>query len=151
MQRRLAATLLVLLAACSARPETPEEKVRAVLTAVEKAAEDRDVAALLEHVSESYRDARGNDRQALAQLATFHFLQNRGVHLFVEIRQVVVEIPGEARAAAVVAMAGRPIASAEALPSLHASLYYFDVELREEAGGWRIVRATWSPATIDDF
>jgi hypothetical protein len=150
MRRVLAAALLTLLA-CSEAPQSPEERVRAALEAVEEAAEARDVAALKEHISDSYADARGNDKQKLAGLATFHFMQNRGVHLLLEVRKVVVEVPGEARAAALVAMAGRPIAGREALPGLNASLYYFDVELAEEDGDWRITRATWSPATIDDF
>ena len=63
----------------------------------------------------------------------------------------MIEIPGEARAAALVAMAGRPIPGPEALPAMNASLYYFDVELHEENDGWKIVRASWSPATSDDF
>ena len=148
---RIAAAALLLLVACSGAPETPEDQVRAVLAAVETAAEERDVGALKEHVSDAYRDARGNDRQALAGLATVHFLQNRGIHLLVQVRKIVIEVPGEARAAALVAMAGRPIPGPEALPSLNANLYYFDIELHEEDGAWKIVRATWSPATVDDF
>ena len=89
--------------------------------------------------------------QAVAGLATVHFMQHRGIHLLVQVRKVVIESPGEARAAALVAMAGSPIPGPEALPTLNASLYYFDVELRAEDGGWKIVRATWSPATADDY
>jgi hypothetical protein len=147
---RFAACLAVVLLACRA-PESPEEQVRAVLAAVEEAAEARDVGALKEHLSAEYRDARGNDRQAVAGLATVHFMQHRGIHLLVQVRKVVVEVPGEARAAALVAMAGTPIPGPEALPALNASLYYFDVELHEEDGAWKIVRASWSPATADDF
>ena len=125
--------------------------MRAVLSAIETAAEARDVGALREHVSESYSDRRGNDARALAGIATFHFMQHRSVHLLTRVRHVEVSAPGEARAVALVAMAGTPIPGPEALAGLRASLYYFDVRLREEDGTWRVASAEWEPATADDF
>jgi hypothetical protein len=149
--RRLALAALMALLGCSEPAQSPEDRVRETLAAVEQAAEAKDAAALKDHISDAYSDAHGNDKQKLAGIATFHFMQNRGVHLLLQVRKVVVEVPGEARAVALVAMAGRPIDGPDALPSLNASLYYFDVELAEEDGDWRITRASWSPATIDDF
>ena len=146
---RCAAVVLVL--ACSGDPASPEERVRAVLAAIETAAEARDVGALRAHVSEGYADPRGNDAQALARIATFHFMQNRSVHLLSRVRELEVTAPGEARAEALVAMAGAPIPGPEALPALRASLYRFEVRLREEDGEWRVASAEWQPAVADDF
>jgi hypothetical protein len=143
--------LLALALACSGDPTTPEERVRAVLAAIERAAEARDVGALREHVSESYADARGQDARALAALATLHFMRNQSVYLLTRIRRVELPAPGEARAEALVAMAGRPIPGPEALAGLRANLYRFDVELREEDGRWRVSGGDWAPATPDDF
>jgi len=137
--------------ACADAPANPEERVRAVLAAIEAAAEARDVGALKEHVSESYSDPRGNDARALAGIATFHFMQNRSVHLLTRVRHVEVSAPGEARAVALVAMAGTPIPGPEALSGLRANLYYFDLRFREEDGSWRVASAEWQPATADDF
>src|SRR5262245_11497622 len=113
--RRLHVAFCLALAACSGPAESPEDRVRAALAELEAAAEARDVGALKERISEAYSDAHGNDKQKLAGLATFHFMQNRGVHLLLQVRKVMVERPGEARAAALVAMAGRPISGPEAL------------------------------------
>ena len=136
---------------CSGEPATPEERVRAVLAEIERAAEARDVGALKEHVSESYADARGQDKRALAGLATLHFMRNQSVYLLTRIRRVELPAPGEARAEALVAMAGRPIPGPEALAALRASLYRFEVELREEDGRWLVHGADWAPAVVDDF
>jgi hypothetical protein len=151
---RCGATLAVALGlalACADAPETPEERVRAVLAAIEEAAEARDVAALRDQLSESYSDARGNDARAVAGIATFHFMQNRSLHLLVRVRHVEVAASGEARAFALVAMAGSPIPGPEALAALRGSLYAFDVRLREEDGSWRVTSAQWEPAKADDF
>jgi hypothetical protein len=145
------AIALGLALACADAPETPEERVRAALGAIEEAAEARDVAALREQLSETYSDARGNDARAVAGIATFHFMQNRSLHLLVRVRHVEVTAPGEARAVALVAMAGSPIPGPEALAALRGSLYYFDVRLREEDGSWRVTSAQWEPAKADDF
>lgn len=151
MLRAALAAGVALVLACADAPETPEERVRAVLGAIEAAAEARDVGALKEHLSESYRDDRGNDARAVAGIATFHFMQNRSVHLLTRVRHVEVAAPGEARAVALVAMAGTPIPGPEALPGLRANLYSFDVRLAEEDGSWRVTSARWEPATADDF
>jgi hypothetical protein len=151
MLRAAFAAGAALALACADAPATPEERVRAVLAEIEAAAEARDVGALKEHVSESYSDPRGNDARALAGIATFHFMQNRSVHLLTRVRHVEVSAPGEARAVALVAMAGTPIPGPDALPGLRADLYSFDVRLREEDGRWRVASARWEPATADDF
>jgi hypothetical protein len=136
---------------CSGPSQTPEERVRGVLAAIETAAEARDVAALKEHVSESYRDEQGNDRRALAGVATLHFMQHDSVHLLTRVRAVEFVRDDEAQALALVAMAGTPIESAAWLDSLRADLYRFELTLRDEDGAWRVTSASWSPATSDDF
>jgi len=125
--------------------------VRAVLAAIESAAEVRDVGALKEHLSEQYADDRGQDKRAVAGLATFHFMRNQSVHLLTLVRDVRISAPGEAHAQTLVAMAGRPIPGPEALASLRADLYRFDVEMRDEDGTWRVLRAAWAPASADEF
>jgi hypothetical protein len=71
--------------------------------------------------------------------------------MLTRVRHVEVSPPGEARAVAVVAMAGTPIPGPEALSGLRANLYFFDVRLRQEDGSWRVTSAQWEPATVEDL
>lgn len=151
MRRRACAALALAALACGPDPQTPEERVRAVFAAMETAAQERDVAALKEHVSEAYGDARGHDKREIGALAGMHLLRNESVHLLTRVRGVEIGPEGEARAIALVAMAGAPIPGPELLPTLRADLYRFDVELREEDGAWRITRAEWRPASLAEF
>ena len=150
-KRSLAALAGLLALACSQPPATPEARVRAVLAALESAAEARDVAAMKEHVSERYRDARGQDKRAAAGLLAMHFLRNRAVYLLTRVDSVLAPEAGPASASVLVAMAGSPIASPAALPGLRADLYRFDFELAEEDGAYRITGASWHPASLGDF
>ncbi len=153
MMRTCAAALVaLLLAGCSGEPDSPETAVRATLAAIEKAAGERDVDALREHVSDAYRDARRNGKREVVQLAALHLLRNQAVYTFSRIHSLDTSEPGVAQVQALVALAGRPIPDAEALLTVRADLYRFDVRLREEEPGvWRVVAADWMPAALSDF
>jgi hypothetical protein len=146
------AVVALLLAGCSAEPDSPEAAVRATLAAIERAAGERDVDALGDHVSDAYRDAHRNEKREVVQLAALHLLRNQAVYTFSRIQSLEVDEPGRARVQALVALAGRPIPDAEALVTVRADLYRFDVRLAEEEPGvWRVVAADWKPATLSDF
>jgi hypothetical protein len=146
-----AALGLWLLALACADRTPPEERVREVLAALEEGAQERDAGAMKQHVSEAYSDAHGNDKRQVAQLVAFHLLRNQSVYLLTRVQGVELAAPGEAKARVLVAMAGTPIESPEALLGLRADLYRFDLAFREEDGAWRVRSADWGPATVQDF
>jgi len=152
MRRFVAASLaFVLVVACSGGEPSPEERVRAVIDALEKAAEARDVGALKPHLSETYADSYGNDRRALLGLATAHFMRHQSVYLLVRVNGIERPEPTRAQVDAFVALAGQPIRDPAALPELRADLYRFALTLRDEGGDWRVTSAEWHPATLLDF
>jgi hypothetical protein len=146
-----AAAVGALALACSGDPASPEERVRAVLAALEEGAQKRNAGDMKEHVSEGYSDAQGNDKRAVAQLVAFHLLRNQSVYLLTRVRSVEIAAPGQARAEVLVAMAGTKIEGPEALLALRADLYRFDLGFAEEDGDWRVRSAEWRPASVDDF
>lgn len=147
-----AAALAGALVACSRAPDSPEDQVRATLAAIESAADGRDAGAIGEHVSEAYADARGHDKREVVQVAALHLLRNQAVYTLSRIQSVDATESGRARVRALVALAGRPIPDLDALAVVNADLYRFDVALREEEPGtWRVVSASWAPATLADF
>ena len=146
------AALALLVAACRGEDSSPEAAVRRTLAAIETAARAKELSAIVEHVSEAYADERGNDRQAVRQIAAFHLLRNQSVHTLTRIRSVSFPEPGLAEAEALVALAGTAIPDADVLATVRADFYRFDVTLREEEPGtWRVTSAQWRPAALDDF
>jgi hypothetical protein len=141
---------LALLLGC-ASADTPEDQVRRVLAELEAAAQAKDVGAMGDHLSATYRDTQGNDRRGVLGLATGHFMRNKSVYIFSRIAEVEITEPGIARAEALVALAGTPIQDARSLVDVRADLYRFDVRLRDEGGEWRVTAAAWQPATLSDF
>jgi hypothetical protein len=140
------------LPACAAEPDSPEAQIRALLQQAEAAAEEKNVGALKQLLSESYSDDHGQDRQAVAGLLTFTFLRNQSVHLLTRVRSIEFPEPAQARTTVFVAMAGTPIPGIDELPRVRADLYRFDFSLGDEGSGdWRVTRAAWRRASADDF
>jgi outer membrane biogenesis lipoprotein LolB len=142
MLRRLvlAFTTLVLLAGC-ADDASPEQQVRSVIDAMELAAEERDVGALMEHISANFRDANGQDRSEASRYVRGFFLANQSVHLLTRIESLEFPAPDEARIKLQVGMAGRGGGTGDA--GLSADLYNFDVALLRENGEWKVSYADW--------
>lgn len=147
----LASALLVCsLAACS-QPETPEQRIRALIGDAERAAEKKQVGELRGYVSERYADEAGRDRRTIAGILRLYLLRHDAIHLFTRIAAVSFPEPGRAETVVYVAMAGRPIVSAEEVAAFRANLYRFEISLAEEGADWRVVGAAWRFAEPADF
>ena len=139
------------LAGCRGERQTPEQQVRALIQAAAVAAEQRDLGALRELLSDRYADDQGQDKRAVEGLLRLHFLRNESVHLSLRIRSVNLPQPDRAEATVLVAMAGVPIKTATELPALRADLHRFDIDFAFENKHWRVVRAAWQRAEPGDF
>ena len=132
--------LALLLTACSDRA-SPEQEVRAVIDSMELAAEARDVGDLLEHLSDNYRDALGQDRQQAALYARGYFVTNQSVHLLTRIESLEFPAADQARVKLQVGMAGRGGATGQG--DLSADLHDFDLVLVREGSEWKVSYADW--------
>jgi hypothetical protein len=129
----------MLLYGCS-DPQSPGQKVRAVIEQMEQAAEARDVGEFSEHVSTSYRDEYGQGREAAARYARGYFMANQSIHLLTRIENLEFPATDEARATVLVGMVGRDQGEDW---SLAADLYRFKVTLVDEDGEWKVTYAEW--------
>jgi hypothetical protein len=130
-----------MFAGCS-REESPEEQVRAVIAAGEAAAEARDLADLLEHVSPAFRDAHGGGPDELKQYLRGYFVMHQSVHLLTRVESVEFPYRDYARVQLKVGMLGRESAGATSL-DLAADVKQIVLELALEDDEWRVVRAAW--------
>jgi hypothetical protein len=139
--RRLARAVCVitLIALACSDPETPEAQVRAVLSAIEQAAEEGDMGEFKQHVSESYSDELGHDRRELMAYLTYNVMRRSGRHVLLRVQRVDLRDDGLAEVSAAAGLMGSRTQSA----GLSADVYHVDLDLRLEDGDWRIVWAQW--------
>ena len=149
--RLLAVVFLILLQSCSSDPETPEERIRALIDAGETAVESRDLSEVTALISQHYFDKQGLDRAAVRRLIAGQFLMHPSIHLLVQTDEIRLVTPERAEVLIYVAMSGTRLDRAEDLLGLRADLYRFDLGLEKEDENWRIRGGRWRRATAGDF
>ncbi len=152
---RLAACGLVafalVLGACGRNELSPEEQVRAMITAAELEAQAKDLVALKARIAPDYSDRFGRDRAELLGFLRLHFLRNERIHLLVRVAEIEVDPKGRARAHVLVGTAGRPIPALEALADAAADLLWVDLEFALREGQWTVTSADWQRARLEDL
>ena len=142
--------LLALLAGCS-DPLSPEARVRETLDRAEQAIEARSLSDAKALLAETFRDSDGRERATVMRLLAGYFLQHPSIHLLVQVQRIDFPAPELAEVTLYAAMAGREINDPGQLTALRASLYRFDLQLRDIDGEWRLVGGAWRPASGRDF
>ena len=137
------AVATMLVSACEA--SDPEAEIRALLAAAEEAAEARDVGFFGSALGESFRDARGNDRDELIRMVRGFFIANQRIEIVSRIDEIVLEGEDAARAVVHAGMAGQRTGAA-LIDGIDADLYRFELELVNDGGDWQIIGADYRRA-----
>ena len=108
--KRFACVLvLALFAAGCGDDTTSEQRFRETLAEMDRAAEDRELADFMDHVSEEYTDSQGRTWEDIRRLAQLHLLRNRNLHVYRHVTQLDLVEDESARAVVLVALAGSPV------------------------------------------
>jgi len=139
----IAIALAALASGCGA--SDPQAEIRALLVAAEGAAEARDVGFFGDAIGANYRDARGNDREAVLRMLRGLFIANQRVEIVSRIDEIVMEGADAARVVVHAGMVGRRT-DATLLDGLDADLYRFELELVNDGGNWQVIGAEFKRA-----
>lgn len=132
--------LVVLLVACSARQDAPEDEIREWLERGERLVGEEDRRGLIEMISPAYADARGNDRDGLNDRFRLLFLRTDPMTLLTRVEAITVIDGSAAEVKLDVGMAGRDDLSAL---GYNASAYRFELELVHDGDDWQLISARW--------
>jgi hypothetical protein len=131
--------ICAVLAGCGGPSGTPEEAVRAWVADGEVAAESKDRRGLVDMISESYADARGNERQDIGNLMRFYFLRQENVAILTKVDNVAMHGDSAAEVSLTVGLAGMN----DSLFSLSANAFQFELELEFDGDDWLLIGARW--------
>ena len=120
----------IFLLACSAKT-SDEDEVRALVGAVEAAAEARDTSDVLEHVADNYADSSGFDKSQLHNFLRGYFLAHPRLELLVRIESLEFPVDGLAQA----------VISVTTVDITDPGAQRLKVEFRHSASSWQVVRA----------
>ena len=143
---RAAALALSLLAlvSCSGDGPSAEDRVRTLIDNMAQSVEAGSVRQMDDFLHPRYSDRLHANRRAAIRTLFGLTRRHRGIHLFTLTKAVDLTSQQDAAKAVVfVAMTGVPVESVEALISLKADLYRFELDLVDEGDGWRILSGRW--------
>jgi ketosteroid isomerase-like protein len=136
--------LMPLADGCS--KETEEDRVKKVITSVQKAAEEKKISAVLDHVSKNYLDPQGNDYNGIKGLLAFYFFRHQKVSVYMpNVDIVVTGQTAKAQFQAILTGRGTGESAGGVLPEALGA-YTFDVLFNKENGQWRVTSAKWERA-----
>src|SRR5262245_39128246 len=149
---RLCSLLAMLAAGCRSAPDSPEAQIRALIAKAEKAAEEKDLATLKSLVSDRYSDEQRRDKRTVVGTVGYVLLRNKSIHLLTQVRTIEFPAPKQADCVVFVAMAARAMQGIDELSRLHADIYRVDFSAADEGtANWKVTRAEWRPAGIEDL
>ena len=140
--------ILLLVQACS--DEDSADQIRHLIDSAVQAAEDRSPDGLSELLHSDFNDQQGNNRQQLAKLLRLYFFRHKNIHLFTRMDSIEMLSANQASVSLHVAMAGTVISDVNALSSLSARIYRFELQLVKQ-DDWLLRHASWKPASIGAF
>ena len=143
-------TLILLLAQACSDDDSTEDQIRHLIENAVQAAEDRRLDGLSDLMHSDFIDQRGNNRQQLAKLLRVYFFRHKSIHLFTRIDSIEMLTANQASVSLHVAMAGTVISDVNALSSLSARIYRFELQLIKQ-DDWLLRHASWEPASIGVF
>jgi hypothetical protein len=128
------------LAACGGPPESTEQQLRAWVDRGHVAAESKDRRALVEMISPTYSDARGNSRDDIENLFRYYFLRAKKVGLLISIDDIDTFDDTAAQVMLTVAMG----ATTDSALGFNADAWEFELDLEKAGDEWLLVSGRWN-------
>jgi hypothetical protein len=126
---------------------TDEDRIKKVVSSIQRSAEKKKIRVILDQVSKTYRDPRGNDFDGIKGLLSFYFFRHKTVGVFIpSIEASVRGDEGTATFTAVLSAKGIDGEEASVILPDALGAYNFDVSFRKEEGKWKVVSAAWERA-----
>ena len=136
----MTALLCAGLAACGGPAGSTEQQVQAWVDRGHEAAEAKDRDELVDMISPTYADARGNSRDDIENLFRFYFLRTNKVALLVSVDDIDVIDDTAAEVMLTVGMG----ATTDSALGFNADAYHFALELENDGDGWLLVSGRWN-------
>lgn len=136
-------SITLILSACSSdEPMSEEQQVRAVIEAMELAAQERSLSGVMQHVSPKYKDAKANDFKAVQRLVQFQFIRNQNINIFSKVSELEI-IDNAAAVEMSLAMTSGKLDLSDESNRLRADTFRFSLLFIKENNDWRLQSASW--------
>ena len=128
-----------MLAACGGPKTGPEESLRQWVDQGQKAADEEDRSTILDMISPSYVDGRGNSRDDIGDILRLYFFRMDGVAFVTRIEELNIIGDTAAELVLTVGIAAKHSGTF----GFSADAYRFEMELELDGDDWLLLGARW--------
>jgi hypothetical protein len=134
-------TITTLVLGC--HKETDEDKVKKVITTIQKSAEEKDIKKIINSLSKTYNDPQGFNYDSIKGLLLGYFFQHPKISAYITNMEISIENTSAKASFQAVLTGGSKTGSAADIIPESLGIYAFVVEMKKEPDGWKITSATW--------
>ncbi len=135
---------LVWLPAC--HKKTDADRVKEVVTTIQKAAGDKDIGKILRNLSKTYHDSHGNDYDGMKAFLLGYFFRHQKISVYITDLDVTVSGTKAQAVFHAILSGGKKTESLSTLLPESLGMYAFTVDFAKEDGDWKVVSADWKRA-----
>lgn len=123
--------------------ETEQDKVKKVITDIQKAAEEKEVKKITNNLSKAYNDPQGYNYDTIKGLLLGYFFQHPKISAYITNLEISVENTFAKAVFQAVLTGGSKTGSTADLVPESLGMYAFVVSFMKEPDGWKVTSATW--------
>ncbi len=139
-------SMIIPVPAC--HKETEEDRVKKVITEIQKAAEEEDGGDIMDHISKTYNDSQGFNHENIKKMLLGYFFIYPKISVYITNLNVSIEnMFARVMFRAVLTSGGKSGSVADVIPR-SLGMYDFDVSMKKESDDWKIVSATWAKSEM---
>ena len=122
--------------------ETEQDKVKNVITLIQKAAEEKDIKKIINNLSKTYTDPQGFNYDTIKGLLLGYFFQHPRISVYITDLEISVSNTFAKAVFQAVLTGGSKTGSASDLIPESLGIYAFVAELKKEPDVWKVTLAT---------
>jgi hypothetical protein len=140
---------VIIIVVLGCHRETEQDKVKKVITDIQKAAEEKDVKKIMNNLSETYSDPQEFNYETIKRPLLGYFLIYPKISVYIRNLQISIDnTSAKAIFRTVLTSANKNGPPANLIPQ-SLGMYDFNVLLKKESDGWKVTSATWAQAETD--
>ena len=134
---------VIAMTALGCHRETEQDKLKKIITDVQKAGEEKDIKKIMNYISKTYNDPRGFNRETIKGLLIGYFFRYPKISVYINNLEIAIENTSAKAVFQTVLTSGNKTGSATNVIPQSLGIYDFDVSLKKESNDWKVTSAKW--------
>jgi hypothetical protein len=151
--RRIATMSLVfviIITVLGCHKQTEQDKVKKVITDIQKAAQEKDVKKIINNLAKTYNDHQGFNYETIRGLLLGYFFQYPKISAYITNLEISIENTSAKAVFQTVLTSGNKTGSAADVIPQSLGVWDFDVSLKKESNDWKVTSAKWEQVGNDE-